>query len=124
MKKRLIAGLAGAAALSASALLAPAASAADLFPAQNEGACAAYFGEGNYTYSNDQGLRTCSGSWTGEPVVTKEAGNSGRGWEVATTVEGTFTREGNDESADVSTDVTCTNPGGQEMADGAGQCTP
>lgn len=122
MNRTIIVGFGAGLALAASGLLAPAAS-AELFPAQNENACADYFGAGNYTYSNVQGLRTCWGTSTTE-VVTKEAGNSGRAWEVSTTVEGTYTREGNEETSDVSVDVACTNPGGQEMTAGAGQCMP
>jgi hypothetical protein len=111
--RRMIAAMAGAGALAASVMLAPSAGAtAHHFPAQNDGACKAYFGEGNYTFTNVQGTKTCTGTASTE-VITKEAGNSGRAWVVEVEEEGTYTSKGNVDTSDVTVDTTCTNPGGQ-----------
>jgi hypothetical protein len=110
--RRMIAAMAGAGALAASVMLAPTALAAPEFPAQNANACEAYFGEGNYTFTNISGTRTCTGA-TSTEVITMEAGNSGRGWVVEVETESTFVRDGSTLTSDVTVDTTCTNPGGQ-----------
>jgi hypothetical protein len=113
LNRRMIAAMAGAGALAASVMLAPTALAAPEFPAQNANACEAYFGVGNFTYTNVSGVRTCAGITSSESFTTKEAGKSGRAWEVDSTTEAVFTREGSTLTTDVTVDTTCTNPGGQ-----------
>jgi hypothetical protein len=117
LNRRMIAAMAGAGALAASVMLAPTVGAKEKdekekTPAQNENACAEYFGEG-YVWTSDGSTKTCSGT-ASQKETTKEAGNSDRGWVVAVTTETTFVRDNNDiETNTVTVDITCTNPGGQ-----------
>jgi len=103
---------------------APASADTALFPAQNEGACEAAGGE----FTRDANLRTCV--VVGEPVTTTEtlrtAGRSGRSWdsEVTRQTTTTFTRDGSDRDTvtEETVVISCTNPGGQTVAGGDGQC--
>jgi hypothetical protein len=123
--KRVLAGIA-AGLLSLGLTATPASASSHLFPAQNQNACTAAGGE----FERSGPVRTCTvtGPIQTREVILREAGNSGNSWSSTITFYEvtTYTRTGSDRDTDtVSTDlvvVSCTNPGGQLMEPGQGQC--
>jgi hypothetical protein len=122
--KRVLAGVA-AGLLSVGLTAAPASASSHLFPAQNENACDAVGGD----FERNGPVRTCTvvGEEQTRTVTLRESGNSGNSWESTVTYYEvtTYTRTGsslNDETDTTIVVTSCTNPGGQPMEPGQGQC--